>query len=103
MSRATPTRRLGGGGWWAAPGCSASPTGPTSCACGSPTCSAGPEVAARVLSASGLEAVAHAPDRHYPAGPVRVGLDLAADAPDVLGDGRLVLPLRARRPYLFEK
>src|SRR5689334_23345705 len=50
-----------------------------------------------------FEAVADAPDGGDPAGPVRVVLDLLADAAHVLGDGGRVLPGRRRGPHVLEQ
>ena len=54
-------------------------------------------------AASGLEAVAHAPDGGDPPGMLGVLLHLVADPADVLGDRRLVLPFRAGRPDVLEQ
>ena len=52
---------------------------------------------------SGLEAVSDAPHGADPPGAVGVHLDLAPDAPDVLGHRAGVLPLRRRVPHLGQE
>src|ERR1700692_4024738 len=82
--RATPLtvlRRIGG------PGCPS-------------TCGPKPRAPDGGAPDSAPEAVAHPAHGADPPGGVGVGLDLAADATDVLGHGAGVLPLRGRVPHL---